>query len=113
MGFHRLIEEKQRRREARRIEARKEAERLSRVLSRKFPFQKLYLVGSTLKKHKFGRHSDIDLVIEGLPDKSYLKAYALLLRESGFPVDLKPWEMLDRRFRETVQKEGAVIYEKK
>ena len=113
MGFYRLIKQREVSRELKRMRAWKNAQRVSQLLSLKFPFRKLYLFGSTVKMVKLNRQSDIDLVIEGLPEELFLKAYGFLIRQADFPVDLKPWEILDQQLRKKVRKEGVILYEKK
>jgi len=48
------------------MKALEEAKKLSIVLAEKFPYERAYLFGSMLKKGRFSRHSDIDVVIKGL-----------------------------------------------
>jgi len=89
-----------------------EAKRLSHLLAQRFLYERLYLFGSALRGGGFSGHSDIDLVIKGLDRDLFLKAYAFLIKESVFSIDLKPWELLDGRIREKVEREGVVLYEK-
>jgi len=89
-----------------------EAKRLSTLLSQRFSYERLYLFGSALRSGGFSGHSDIDLVIKGLYRELFLKAYAFLIKESDFSIDLKPWELLDGQIRERVEREGVVLYEK-
>ncbi len=90
-----------------------EAKRLSTLLSQHFSYERLYLFGSIVRDRGFTRHSDIDLVIKGLDRHLFLKAYALFIKESDFPIDLKPWELLDEQTRQCVETEGMVLYEKR
>lgn len=108
-----MIKQREVNRELKRMRAWKDAQRVSQLLSLKFHFRKLYLFGSTVKKGRFNRQSDIDLVIEGLPEEFFLKAYGFLIKEADFPVDLKSWEMLEQQLRKKVRKEGVILYEKK
>lgn len=76
-----------------------------------YRFKRLYLFGSSLSKRLLAPWSDIDLAIEGLKGDLFFRAYALMLKEARFPVDLKPFEDLDRLFKERIKKEGEIIYE--
>jgi len=109
MKFSTVFELKEKRSEEQRIKAVQEAKRLSLVLAKRFPYERTYLFGSVLKNGRFTRHSDIDIVIKGLDETLFLKAYAFLLGKSNFPVDLKPWELLDEHARKKVEGEGVVL----
>jgi len=112
MKFSTIFDLKEKRSEEQRMKALQEAKKLSIVLVEQFPYERAYLFGSVLKKGRFTRHSDIDIVIRGLDGSLFLKAYAFLLGESNFPVDLKPWELLHERTRKKVQEEGVVLHGK-
>jgi len=112
MGFSILLEGREKRKEGRRSMALQEAKRLSYVLAQRFPYEKLYLFGSALRGGRFSGHSDIDLIIKGLDGDLFLKAYALLMKESVFSIDLKPWELLEGQVRAKVEREGLVLYER-
>ena len=112
MGFSILLKEKEKRKERQRSMALQEAKRLSTLLSQHFPCERVYLFGSALRARRFSGHSDIDLVIKGLDRDLFLKAYAFLIRESIFSIDLKPWELLDGEVRAKVESEGMVLYGK-
>lgn len=91
-----------------------EARRLTHLLVNKgYRFKRLYLFGSSLNQRPLGPWSDIDLAIEGLKSDLFFNAYALILKEAKFPVDLKPLEDLDRPFKERIKREGEMIYEAK
>lgn len=80
----------------------READRLSALLKKEFEYEALYLIGSVVKERGFHYQSDIDFVIKGLKRESFFKAFALLIKNSSFEVDLKPWEELsaDSKARE-------------
>ena len=103
-----LIKERTKKVEARRQEAIIEARRLVLLLREKFTFQSLYLVGSILSS-KFRLYSDIDMVIEGLKLEYFFKAHALLLKESTFDIDLKPFEDLSDDYQKKVLSGGLKI----
>lgn len=112
MSFLILLEEKEKRKERRRRMALQEAKRISHLLAQRFSYERLYLFGSALRGRRFSGHSDIDLVVKGLDGDLFLKAYAFLIKESVFSIDLKPWELLDGQVRAKVEREGVVLYEK-
>jgi len=95
-------------------EFKEEARRLTNLLIDKgYRFKRVYLFGSTLNQKTLARWSDIDLAIEGLRADLFFKAYAFLLKEAKFPVDLKPFEDLNKVFKTKVKNEGEIIYEAK
>jgi predicted nucleotidyltransferase len=97
-----------------REELRAESRRLVQLLEVKgFKFKRIYLFGSLIKNKSLAPWSDIDLAIEGLPKTMFYKAYACLLKNSKFPVDLKPFEDLDLTIKEKIKKEGEMIYEER
>ncbi len=66
MKFSTIFDLKKERNEEQRMKALQETKKLSVVLAKKFPYERAYLFGSVLKKGRFTRHSDIDVVIKGL-----------------------------------------------
>jgi len=91
-----------------------EARRLTYLLIDKgYRFKRLYFFGSSLNEKPYTSCSDIDLAIEGLRNDLFFKVYAFLIKEAKFPVDLKPFEDLDRAFKSRVKKQGEMIYEAK
>jgi predicted nucleotidyltransferase len=109
MGYLALLKQRESQRMDLRKEAFKEAERLSSLLRKKFEYETLYLFGSVVKGRGFRRHSDIDLVIKGLKTDSFFKAFAFLIQNSPFPIDLKPWEELDAESKARVAEEGRIL----
>jgi hypothetical protein len=49
------------------------------------------------------------LVIKGLKVDSFFKAFAFLIKNSPFPIDLKPWEELDAESKARVAEEGRIL----
>lgn len=82
------------------------------LLVQRYKVRRVIMFGSVARKERFSFHSDIDLAVEGLPDKDYLEAYGELLVNSSFKVDLVPVEKTDRRFKERLRQEGVVTYER-
>lgn len=109
MGYIDLLEKKAREKELLRKKALQEAEHLSTLLKEKFEFESLFLIGSVIKEKGFHHHSDIDFVIKGLKTESFFKALSLLISNSTFDIDLKPYKELDQEHRMIVEKEGRVL----
>lgn len=103
-----ILKEREDQKEALRLQALAEVRHLEMLLRTRFEFDSLHIVGS-LSSGGFGRHSDVDLVIKGLKARDFFKVYALLMRESSFRIDLKPYEDLNGTFQSVVQKEGIKV----
>lgn len=100
--------------DALRKDFKEEAQRLVQLLKTKgFKFRRIYLFGSTTKDKLLCPWSDLDLVIEGLQRAMFFKAYACLLKNAEFTVDLKPFEELGSSIKEKLKREGQIIYEEK
>ena len=85
-----------------------EVKRLVSLLRERFDFESLYIFGS-LVYGKFGRHSDIDMSVTGMKIEDFFKAYALLIKESKFDVDLKPFEDLTDDLKQKILSKGQRI----
>jgi len=109
MGYTALLKKREQQKKDLQAEALKEAERLSALLRREFEYEALYLIGSAGKGGRFRHQSDIDFVIKGLRKELFFKALALLMKNSAFPIDLKPWEELSPDSRGRVQEEGRIL----
>jgi len=108
MSLKKILEGRQEARRYRQTKAMAELEKLATELRRRSVFHRLYLIGS-LAKGRFGSQSDIDLVIQGLAPESFFKAYAFLLKESRFPIDLKPFEDLPPEEQSRIVQEGKSL----
>ncbi len=108
MSLIAILKEREKRRFFLKKGALKEARRLAGILKQRFNFDSLYIFGSILTD-KFRVHSDIDMVIKGLESDKFFKAYGLLIKESGYKIDLKPYEELGNEFKEMVMKRGKRI----
>ncbi|MBN2028702.1 nucleotidyltransferase domain-containing protein [bacterium] len=96
-----------------RTDLKNEAQWLVQLLNAEgFEFKRVYLFGSVTNGKSLSAWSDIDLAIEGLEDAMFYKAYACLLKNSNFSVDLKPFEGLEGSSKEKIIREGWIIYEK-
>lgn len=93
--------------------ARAALKKIVNVLVQKYHVRKIILVGSLAEKSRFGFHSDIDLCVEGLPDKVYFQAVGeLLLISDKFDIDIIPFENLAPNNYEMIRN-GKVLYEKR
>lgn len=107
-AFLAFYESRRKRRQQVMAEAITDAKQLAALLRKHFKFESLYLYGSILSD-TFKPGSDLDLVIKGMRIEDFFKAYALLLKESRFPVDLKPFEDLTDEFKAGIQERGMLI----
>jgi predicted nucleotidyltransferase len=107
-AFLAFYESRRKRRQQVKNEALADAKQLAVLLRKHFKFESLYLYGSILSD-TFMSGSDLDLVIKGMRIEDYFKAHALLLKESRFPVDLKPFEDLTDEFKAGIQERGMLI----
>ena len=95
------------------VRAQNALRKIVNVLVRKYRVRKIVLIGSLVDKDRFGFHSDIDLCVEGLPDKRYFEAAGeSLLMTDEFDIDIIPFENLPPDKRELVMK-GKILYEKR
>ena len=94
-------------------ELRQEAVRLCRTVAQKYAFKKMYLFGSAVNAHPVSVWSDIDLVVEGLPEAEYYNLVGYMNGHSSHKVDLKTYETLQPEFQDTLATEGIIIYERR
>jgi len=80
------------------------------LLKSKYKVKRIFLIGS-LVVGSFHKRSDIDLVVEGLPSKLYIKALTEIydLLPSGTEVNLIPFEDAFDSLKEKTIKEGELI----
>jgi predicted nucleotidyltransferase len=107
-SFYSIIESRKKHCREVKQEALAEAKQLSTILRERFTFESIYLCGSILSD-SFRPKSDIDIIIKGLPIEDFFKAYALLLKESRFQIDLKPFEDMTDDYQEKILKRGKRI----
>lgn len=103
-----VLKEREMKQKRLREDAVAEARRLASILKKRFKFESVYIYGSILTDN-FRSHSDIDMVITGLPENEFFKAHALLIKESYYKIDLKPFEDLSDDFRKKVLTGGMKI----
>lgn len=99
-------------RKKRLLDARTILKKITDILIEKYRVRKIILIGSLADEHRFGFHSDIDLCVEGLSDKSYFMAVGELLMEAGdLDIDIIPLEDVTPEMRNRIL-QGKVLYEK-
>ena len=81
------------------------------VLKNNYKVGRIFLIGSVVKGYVHDR-SDIDLVVEGLPQNMYMKAltelYDILL--PGIELNLIPYEDAYESLKKKTIQEGEIIY---
>lgn len=97
---------------AKEIEARQAAREMTRVLAKEYAVSRVYLIGSLTRPGHFTSHSDIDLVVEGLPPEIFYRAERRLEEIAAIPFDLIDWAELDERFAARVRQEGVILFER-
>ena len=92
--------------------AKEEARKIAGFLADNYGVNKVVLFGS-LAKNKFNQgSSDIDIGVFGLKKRLFFNALAKISQLTELSVDLKPLEDCSPYFRDRVEKEGEVIYER-
>lgn len=81
-------------------------------LSEKYTLKRVYLFGS-LAEGLFFKGSDIDLAIEGIDFEDYLKALAEHRQLKGIHLDILHLDFCKPKLKETILKNGKLLYEKK
>ncbi|MDR4509698.1 MAG: hypothetical protein MRJ65_15950 [Candidatus Brocadiaceae bacterium] len=108
MSLMEIIKEREQKKEVWRKGAIAEVKRLARMLKKHFTYESMYVCGSLLTDRS-KQTSDIDIIVKGLKTKDFFKEYALLMKESVYPIDMKPFEYLTGDFREKVFTGGMKI----
>ncbi len=104
-------------REAQRLEQRRQqqqrgwqvARQAAQLLKTDFAAQRVWLFGSMLEVQRLRAESDIDLAVEGLSDRLYLRAVASLLDLSEFSVDLVQVEHAALKILEVIRAQGVEL----
>jgi len=92
-----------------------QVELIVRAVLAQYPVKRAALFGSAAKRI-MNDHSDVDILVEFLPDTRGLEFFGLrvdLEEALGRSVDLLTWEALERAkpdFRQRVQREERIIY---
>jgi predicted nucleotidyltransferase len=96
------------RREARRAELRRGAERAARVLREEFGAARVWLFGS-VPRPWFHERSDLDLAAEGIAPERVGEAWDRVIELLDEDVDLVAMEEADERLRRRIRETGEVI----
>lgn len=78
---------------------------------RNYGAQKIILYGS-LARGNYRADSDIDICVEGLPDKNYFRAFAECLMKGRRRISVLDLHNTRGYFRERILDEGKIIYER-
>jgi predicted nucleotidyltransferase len=85
--------------ERRRQEAQNEARRCARILIDEYGASRVWLIGSAAGSWIFHEYSDVDLVVDGLDERAFTRAWTHLPDQSRFKIDLRPRdEFTDERW---------------
>ena len=76
-------------------------------LAKKYKVKRIVLFGSASKEKM--KNKDIDLAVEGIPDKLFFKFYSELIFNLSKPVDLVDLSKKNK-FSEILTSEGVQIY---
>lgn len=91
-------------------EALRTAERLAQSLIERHGARRVWLTGSLARGSEFRVDSDIDLVVEGVPDAGFFRADAAIAREAyPFEVDLVPFESATEAFKAELERDGWLL----
>ncbi len=88
-----------------------QAKSMAQVLGKEFGARKVYLFGSLLHPERFREDSDIDLGVEGVAPRSFLRAECRLEELTDFPFDLVDIHEASPSLVNVIQSEGEVLYE--
>jgi predicted nucleotidyltransferase len=92
-------------------ELREMSKKIAQMLKEKYKVKRIFLIGSLVKGYVHER-SDIDLVVEGLSPKAYIKALvdASDIVQWKVEVNLIPFEDAFETLKEKTLREGELIY---
>ena len=96
------------------------AGRAAKALRERWPIvQGVWLFGSALDASSFRRHSDLDVVVEGLPSVAQLEALGLVegvvdqslanVGQEGIAIDLARWEDLPSHWQERLRRQAMAL----
>jgi predicted nucleotidyltransferase len=96
------------------------AGRAAKALRERWPIvQGVWLFGSALEASSFRRHSDLDVVVEGLPSVAQLEALGLVENvvdqslanagQEGIAIDLARWEDLPCHWQERLRRQAMAL----
>lgn len=108
-GWKKRMAEAQERMAARKKAANAEAQRLAQVLKEKYGCTRVVGIGSTFNDKDFTEHSDIDLVVFGIPKGKYFSISSEIGDLTTFEVDLIPVEDARPFTLQIVEEEGVEL----
>ena len=86
------------------------ARQAAELLKRDFGAARVWLFGSLLHPQRFHERSDVDLTVEGLDERLYLRAVARLLDlNPTIPVDLVELEYARPELRDAILREASEL----
>lgn len=96
-----------------RDEARRIAKKCAQILIECYDVRKVYLFGSATGRGTFHKYSDIDLAVEGLPEREYLRALTELwdCLPPHLSLDLVTLESARPELVELVLNEGVSLHD--
>ncbi len=93
-----------------RKEAMQRAKEIALLLKERYGVRKIILFGSLVKKAYLHKRTDIDLLVEGLPEELFLKAGAEAMKlASPYDVDIIPLERASKFIIEKALEEGIEL----
>ncbi len=108
-GWKKRMAEAEARMAARKKEALADAKRIASVLREKYGCARVVGIGSTFNEKDFTEHSDIDLVVYGLPEGKYFSISSEIGDLTSFKVDLIPAEDARPFTMQIVEEEGVEL----
>ncbi|MDZ7291981.1 MAG: nucleotidyltransferase domain-containing protein [candidate division KSB1 bacterium] len=94
---------------AKKQEAFAAAQQLAKFLREKYGCTRVVGIGSAFNEKQFTEHSDIDLVVYGLPEGKYFSILSEISELTSFPVDLIPVEAARPQTLQRVEQEGVEL----
>lgn len=90
------------------------AKKCAKILVEKYGAKRVYLIGSVAREMGVHEDSDIDLVVEGLANEHYLKAFGELCFDvlNGVELNLIPLEDAFETIKQELREEGVYLYGK-
>jgi predicted nucleotidyltransferase len=73
-----------------REQAREEARRCAWTLIEEYGASRVWLIGSAVGEWIFHDYSDVDIVVEGLDERTFTRAWTRIPEFSRFKIDLRP-----------------------
>jgi len=108
-GWRKRAAEAQKRMAERKRQAYVEAQKIAHFLRETYACTRIVGIGSTFNEKNFREHSDIDLVVFGLPRQKYFSILAEVGDLTSFKVDLIPVENARPLIRQLVEEEGVEL----